>query len=137
MANLSDIRDGIAANLVTAGILAYPNARDSVVPPEAHVGPPEIVEYDYTAGRGVDRWLVPVRLYVSKAEEDTAQDDLDEYIDGSGGLSVKAAIEADATLGSMSPVPLGVRVLTASKYGEYPVGGSKYLGVEFLVEVIV
>ncbi|KKK86973.1 hypothetical protein LCGC14_2757870, partial [marine sediment metagenome] len=64
MANLSDIRNGIAANITAAGILCYANARDSAVCPEAHVGPPEKIEYDYTAGRGMDTWFIPVRLYV-------------------------------------------------------------------------
>jgi hypothetical protein len=135
MAAISEIRQAIADSLTNVGILTYPYARDSAVPPEAQVGPIETVEYDYTMGRGMDRWLVPVRLYVAKADEEIAQDALDDYLAGSGALSVKEAIEDETEWATLSPT--SVRVLEGGKEGEYRVGGVPLLGVEFLVEVVV
>lgn len=135
MAAVSEIRQAIADSLTAAGILAFPYARDSAVPPEAQVGPIEAVEYDYTMARGTDKWLLPVRLYVQKIEEGVSQDALDDYLAGSGALSVKQAIEAENEWTTLAPV--SVRVMIGRDEGEYRVGGVELLGVEFLVEVVV
>jgi hypothetical protein len=135
MAAISDIRQAISDSITAVGILSYPTARDASMPPEAQVGPLEGVEYDYTMARGTDRWLIPVRLYACRVEEMTGQDDLDNYLAGSGPLSIKQAVEADAEWATLAPT--SVRVMEARNEGMYRSGGVELLGVEFLVEVVV
>jgi len=130
---VSDIKAAIVTNLTAAGILAYPYARDQAVPPEAQVGMPTAIEYDTTYGRGVDRHLIPVRVYVVRADEENAQDELDEYVGTTGALSVKLIIE-DPT-GWTTVDPVAVRVMVAQEFGGYTLGGAELIGVEFLVEV--
>lgn len=132
MASIVAIRDGLAANLGTiSGLRAFSYMPDRVSVPAAIVG--EVgIDFDLTFGRGLDQFAITVRVYVSKASDRAGQDKLDGYLAGSGASSIKAAIEADKTLGGAAQT---LKVVAVTGYGVYEVGGVDYLGAEFSVVI--
>ena len=135
MALLTSIRDRLKTNLETiAGLTAYEYVPDFIDPPIALVAPLNTLNYDSTMARGADTYEIPVIVYISRIDAQTAQDEVDNYLASTGATSVKAAIESDPTLGGAA---MSVRVISASDYGEYEVTqGTSFLGVTFNVEVI-
>ena len=130
MATVGDIRQGIATRLATIpGLRTSATMLDDPRPPVAMVIP-ERVEYDLTAGRGVDRYIFIVQLMVSRADERAAQNNLDPYI--TGPTSVKTALFADPTLDGTAQTS---RVTDVRSYGQVIYGETLYLGCEFTVEV--
>jgi hypothetical protein len=71
-------------------------------------------------------------LLAGRVSERSAVPLLAGYMSGSGASSVKAAIEADVTLGGVAH---STRVLTADPR-PMTVGSVEYFGAEFNVEVI-
>jgi len=135
MATLTAIRDGLKDNLETiSGLTAYEYVPDWIEPPIALVAPLNTLNYDSTMARGSDTYEIPIVVYISRVDAQTAQDGVDAYLASSGATSVKAAIESDPTLGGAA---MSVRVISATDYGEYEVTqGTSFLGVTFNIEVI-
>ena len=135
MALLTSIRDGLKTNLETiSGLTAYEYVPDWIEPPIALVAPINSLNYDSTMARGADTYEIPIVVYISRIDAETAQDGIDAYLASTGATSVKAAIESDPTLGGAA---MSVRVVSATDYGEYEVTqGTSFLGVTFNVEVI-
>lgn len=132
--NIASIRAGLKTRLATiTGLRCYETIPDQFSPPAAIVGMPTSINFDFTFARATDRITYPVRLLVAKATDRSAQERLEQYLDGSGALSVKAAIEGDPSLGGAANV---TRVLSAQGLGVYDMGGVSYLGCDFTVEVI-
>jgi hypothetical protein len=102
---------------------------DAPRPPQAIVTPLR-VDYDLNARRGADEYQFVVTVMVGRADSRTAQNSLDDYIVGEN--SVKAAIEADRTLGGAANT---CRVTEMRNYGAIAYGDQLYLGCEFVVEV--
>ncbi len=130
MSTVSELRQGLAAQIAT-----IPNLRVSDVmvdaprPPQAVIAPLRL-DYDLNARRGADEYQFVVTLIVGRADSRTAQNSLDAFIVGEN--SVKAAIEADRTLGGKANT---CRVTEMRNYGAISVGDQLYLGCEFVVEV--
>ena len=135
MALLTSIRDGLKTNLETiSGLTAYEYVPDWIEPPIALVAPLNTLNYDSTMARGADTYEIPIVVYISRIDAETAQDGVDAYLASTGATSVKAAIESDPTLGGAA---MSVRVISASDYGEYEVTqGTSFLGVTFNIQVI-
>jgi hypothetical protein len=134
MATVSAIRQGLAERANTIpGLRAYPTVLDQMNTPCLFVFGPERIRYDSTMARGSDEFTFPLRLYVARVDEKGAQDRLDAYCSPIGDQSVKAAIEADASLGGRVDF---ADVREARNYGPYQSGQVTYLGVEFNVFVI-
>ena len=142
---LADIRAGIAANLSTLKttyrdmqILAYVPANPTL--PAIWVKPTQgaVTEYHQafeTMGNpeGQFTWSLTVQAFAAGGLSESAQILLDELLDVSGPHSVKAAIEADKTLGGASE---GLIVRRCISYQEYQrPDGTLALGAEWLVEV--
>ena len=140
MASLSALRAGIATRLQTiSGLRVLSYVGGDIVPPAAVVIPGVrgrknslLVDYDATMGRGSDDWQFTVLLMVANKVERVSQVALDAYCDGSGSSSVKAAIEADGTLGGIASF---TNVRGVRDYGIVSYGGQQYVGAEFMVEV--
>jgi len=99
MSQVGDVRDGLVTALDTiAGLNVAKWIGQSIRTPMAVVGWPQ-VDYDQAMGRGLDTWTVPVQIFVGLADNRSAVATLETYMDGAGATSVKAAIEADPTLG--------------------------------------
>jgi hypothetical protein len=134
MPSVTAIREAIANQLkLITSLNVYAKVADSVIPPAAYVGQPEIVEYDQTFRATNLRFQIPVKIVTGSVQEDAAQDLLDSYVAYEGASSVPLAIALDA---SLSGTVQTSRVVSARNYGVYEIGGVPYLGVEFLIEVI-
>jgi hypothetical protein len=134
MAQLTNIRTEIKNNLANINtLMVYDYVPDSIEPPTAIVGVVQEIDYDQSMQRGVDKYVIPVYLYVSRVDAQDAQSTIDGYLVSSGANSIKAQIESDTTLNGEAN---SVRVVSASNYGVYDINNIAYLGVEFLVEVI-
>lgn len=127
---LADVMDALGAALDTiAGLRATPYYADSVTPPAAVVAWPDSYDYDQTMQRGSDSVSFPVVCVVGRADARTTRDQLSEYANGSGALSVKAAIEDYVT-----DVWDSARV-TKAEFGSVSIAGTSYLSATFIVEI--
>jgi hypothetical protein len=134
MADISAIASGLAAALaVIPKLRTQPEILDTVPVPCAVIGPPTSIEYDEAMARGADVYTFTIRVLVARASERSAQRALSGYASGSGATSIKAAVEADPTLGGAAQT---VRVASANGIGVYAYGDVDYLGLEFTTEVV-
>ena len=130
MSKLSDLRDGLADRMSTIrGLRTSATVPDAPRPPVAVVMPDRVV-YDLNARRGADTFLFTVILLVGRADDRAAQNNLDAYIVGDS--SIKAAIEADRTLGGVANT---CRVTEMNNYASMIIGETVYLAAQFAVEV--
>ncbi len=131
---LQAIREGIAANLETLnGVQQSAYLLANPTPPAAEVQPGEI-EYDLAMGRGLDRWNLTVRVFVGFTSDKGAQIRLDKMLAPSGVDSVKAAIEAEPTLGGACD---DLHVKRCTGYRLYNrAGQAAVLGAEWEIEVL-
>jgi len=132
MATLGEIRTGLAARLATiAGLRASATLPDQINPPVAVVRP-VVVNYDLNANNGLTQYTMVVTVVVSRADGRSAQNALDAYIAPTGSTSVKAAIEADRTLGGKVQT---CRVTSVTNYQLDDTLEVPFLAVDFTVEV--
>ena len=132
--SLGDLREGIATVLQTIpGLQASAKILTNPTLPVAYVVPGEI-NYHQTMQSGHTDWNLMVELQVGTVSDIAAQEKLDAFISESGEQSVKAAIEADPTLGGLAQdlIVQGVR-----DYGLFArAQGDAVLGARVLVFVI-
>lgn len=132
--NLNAVMDGLGVRLATiTGLRVYDYPADTVNPPAAVVGLPTEIPYDSSKARGFDRAVLPVFVIVGSAFSRAARDALGPYLAGSGHQSIKAAIEADRSLGGACST-LGVSIARTDGSG-ITVNGVRYTGAIFDVEV--
>ncbi len=102
---MAQIRTALAAALETA--LPTTDGQTSDIqlenpsPPTLQVVGVEEVQYDEAMARGLDEFTLVVQGIAGTPFDRTAQTLLDTWKTGFGGTSVKAAIEADLTLGGI------------------------------------
>lgn len=134
MASVTELRRGLRDRLQTIpGLHAYATAPGQINVPAAVVTPAQdLLEFDATMGRGSDEFRLLVTVYAARADDELGQDTLDAFLEGSGASSVKAAVEAESSLGGVCDFAV---VSRARNYGEYEYAGISYFGVELVVEV--
>lgn len=88
--------------------------------------------FDYTLNRGFDSATCSILVIVGRMSESAAQDRLDAYLASSGASSVKAAVEADKTLGGAVQT---LRVTQATS-GMITVANIDYLSYRYEVTLI-
>jgi hypothetical protein len=134
MANITQLRSGIATNLARIPGLRTANyAPDLINPPIAIVEPDATpVSFDIAMNRGLDLYRFTVTIIVQRMDERSGQNALDVYCAGSGDYSVKQAIEWDRTLSGYAN---DCRVTEISLYGSISVNENQYLAAEFSVVV--
>jgi hypothetical protein len=130
MALVSELRDGLKANLATiTGLRTADTVPDNPNPPIAIVIP-QSVAFDDAFGRGMQTYSFAVLVIVNRVSERTAQNSLDAYIASTGSSSIKLAIESDKSLNGKA---FDVRVTEVRNYGDILVGEINYLSAEFAV----
>lgn len=130
MANISDLREGIATNLSTIeGLRTSATMPDNPSPPIAVVSLSDI-DYDQAFGKGLTIYNFDVTVIVSRADARNAQEYLDTYCSSTGPNSVKLAIESDRTLDGKA---FDLRVAQLRSYGSLTVNDTTYLAAEFTV----
>jgi hypothetical protein len=128
MATIAQMRDGIAANLMTiTGLRTTTTIPDNPQPPVAIIQP-NTINYDRTFARGLDEYNFVVTVIVGRASERQAQRLLDLFCAGSGSSSVKTAIESNRTLTGLIQ---DLRVSAMRNYGTIAIGEVTYLAAEF------
>jgi hypothetical protein len=119
-ASLTAIRAGLAANL--SGIAGVENVSPYVLsnptPPVIWVrpAPDELITYHGAMRNGLELWHLVVEAYVGVGSDVGAQMLLDTLVESTGASSVKAALEADKTLGGAAA---DLKVDDAHGYAEY------------------
>lgn len=133
MTVLAGIRAGLKTRLATITVLnTYEKAPGTVTLPAAFPIPVPPIEYDETMDSDVTDYNFRIILLLQLSTLVYAQEDLDPYLDPSGSLSIRAAINGDGTLGGAAH---WTRLARCSRYGEIEHNGIKYFGAEFPVEV--
>jgi hypothetical protein len=133
MTDINAMSEAIALQLSNIeGLRTQAQIRDMVAVPVAIIGPPTSIDYDATMRNGSNRYEFGVRVLVGRVEERSAQVYLAEYAAPTGPRSIKAAIEADPSLGGTA---MTTRVTSANGIGSYDYGDVSYLGMDFSVEV--
>lgn len=133
MATLTQIRDGLAANLAgISGLQVAKYVLSNPTPPVAEFLPAAI-DYDKTMQRGSDQWTITIRVLVGNVSDIGAQKRLDTFLAPSGAGSIKAQVQSDRTLGGTVDT---LRVTRCSGYRAYDrPGGATLLGAEWTVEI--
>jgi hypothetical protein len=127
-AKVSEIAAGIATRLATiSGLRTVTFQPDQLNPPVAFPVLDEITYHGAFGGGDVEtEWTVTA--VTGRWTERTSYAALDAYLDFSGSSSLRAALEADATLGgvvSTSVVASGTKVVSIVQ------GEAEFLAVEF------
>ena len=129
---VTQIKEGLQTRLATiSGLRAYAQQPDNVNAPFAWPML-ESITYNGAMGGGLITHIFNVSVVVGRAAERSAQNALDGYLSYSGASSVRAAIEADRTLGG---VVQNLIVETASNISTLDANDATYLMVDFRVVV--
>jgi hypothetical protein len=127
----SEVRDGLKTALQNiAGLRVYDTIPENPQPPAAIVGQLDM-NFDINNARGLDLATVEVYLLVQRMDVRSGQNKLDGFLAGSGDNSVKAAIEADKTLGGVCNT---LRVLSAES-GQYESAGIMLLSYRYRISI--
>jgi hypothetical protein len=138
MADLTAIRAGIAANIkavfpestCTGYLLQSPNSPAFEVEFAGKT-------YDLAMGRGIDEWKFTIRGLASSAIlDEQAQKKLDEWLDSTGATSLKAAVEADKTLGGSVSHSQIVSVGPVRQFSPISSPGTTYYGAEWVLMAV-
>ena len=125
--SITDIRDGIAANLATiTGLRTSAELPDQPNPPIAVVQLNNVT-YDQAFQNGLVLYNFTITVIVGKVAERLAQQRLNAYAStGAGG--VKAALQSDKTLGGYA---FDVKLQEMTNIGAITLGEQQYLAAEF------
>lgn len=133
MASISELRDGIAANLATiSGLRVSATIPDNPNPPIAIVQLTR-VQYHQDFKRGMTEYNFSVQVVVGKVDERSAQTNLDAYCSSTGSSSIILAVESDRSLGGKA---FDAIVTEVSNYGSVTISDIIYLAAEFNVRVL-
>jgi hypothetical protein len=130
------VQEGLAAaGRAIAGLQCLPALTDAIDPPT--LAPSELeFQYNLTfqgGGVALTEAMYTVGLFVSRGDTDEGRSLLVDYLAPSGASSVKAALEADRTLGGAAKTLIVERVRGA--YRIYTIGATDLLGA--LIDVRV
>lgn len=139
MATLNEIVVALGAAIADiGGIQSKGYMLANPTPPYAQVlvgGDAGDLEYDHAMGGGLDWCPCTVQVFSGAPTDQTAQIKLLEYIDPTGPRSVKAALEADKTLGGLVQ---DLRVTRCTGYRQYAAPEKPpMLGATFYVDVLI
>jgi hypothetical protein len=131
-ATISQINAALATKLSTiTGLKGYDYEPDTVYPPIAF---PSITSIDYhrAMAGGLIIYDITIRVVVGRVNERVAQDALDTYASYSGAGSVRAALEADTTLGGVVDTLI---VRTSASVASTAIGEQDFLSLDFQIQV--
>jgi len=132
VADIATVFAGLAAQLETIpGLRVREELPGTIQPPTAVLSLEELT-YDTTMERGSDDLEVHVHVFTSVSSERAGQRALWTYLAGSGPKSVKAAVEADPTLGGAA---MFAEVAFVGDVGLAKIGDISYYAAKFVVRV--
>ncbi len=129
--NITDIRDGLEANLETiTGLRGYSEIPDNPSIPAAIVNL-DSVNYHQAFKNGLIELNFTITVIVGRFSARSSQQKLNDFADNSGDSSIRAAIESDRTLGGNA---FDCVVQTMSGISNIDLNdGNNYLATEFSV----
>ena len=132
--DVSQVRRQMATQMsVISDVQVNPYALAQPTPPGIQILPPSVA-YDTTMHRGIDEWTFIVQGFVAVTTDIGSQALLDDMCAPTGFDSVKAALEADTSLGGLVD-DLRVQNQSPGRIVDTPGGGSPMLLVEWQVQV--
>lgn len=134
MAEIAAVFEGLAARLETIEHLRVREELPGTIQPPTAVLSLEELTYDVAMARGSDDLEVHVHLFTSATSERAGQRALWAYLAGFGPKSVKAAVEADPTLGGAA---MFAEVASVGDVGIAKIGDVPYYAARFVVNVAV
>ncbi len=129
--NLADVMTELGQALET-----IPDLRVSDHPPDrarvpmAIVSYPDGIDFHTTKGRGQDRMEIPVVVLVGRTVDRATRDNLADYANGSGSLSVVEALEGH-TYTALNEIHV-----PSVEFDVYDLADVEYLAAIFTVQVI-
>lgn len=130
--NLSDIRRGLVGQLaLVRGLRVSEHVPEQINPPAAIITRAE-VDYTQNMSGGLTEWSMQVQLVAGRMADQQSQRQIDDWLSYDGEYSVRAAIEADRTLGGNCQTS---RVVSADALSSIQIGDSEYIGVTIAVTV--
>jgi hypothetical protein len=137
VADLADIRAGIAANLSAsfsdAQITGYNLA--NALAPAFEVELDRIV-YDGGMSRGLDEWFFTIRGFATSGTDKASQMRLDPWLTSTGAQSVKTALESDRTLGGTVADSHVTQVGRVQVFSPVASPGTNFYGAEWTLRVL-
>jgi len=134
VADIETVFAGLGARLETIPNLRVREELPGTIQPPTAVLSVEELTYDTAMARGSDDLEVHVHVFTGAASERAGQRALWKYLAGSGDQSIKAAVEADPTLGG---AVMFAEVASVSDVGIARVGDVPYYAARFVVNVAV
>jgi hypothetical protein len=132
-ATISQVKDGLKTAINTvSGLRAFDYQPDQVNPPFAWPTLDTITYHQTGMNNGGVVMNFTITLVVNRAAERVAQDQLDQYMSWDGAKSLRAAIEADRTLGGVCD---DLIVTNAENLTNIDANDTLYLAVDFKVTV--
>lgn len=132
MANISELRNGIATNLATISGLRTSSSVPELVNPPIAIIIPENVSYHRAFNNALSEYTFTVTVIVGRQDARTSQASLDNYASATGTQSIRRAIESDKTLGGKA---FDTVVTEMRDYGATSIGETTYLMAAFAVAV--
>lgn len=133
MADIQQLRTALATNLATiTGLRTSVDIPDNPNPPIAVVQLMR-VEYHQDMRNGMSEYTFGVQVIVGRADDRSAQRNLDAYCSSDSASSVRGAIESNRTL---SGYAYDCVVTEMSSYGSVLINDTTYLAAEFAVRVL-
>lgn len=133
MASITELREGLAANLATIpGLRTAATIPDNPNPPIAIVQLSR-VQYHQDFKRGLTEYNFAVQVVVGRVDERSAQQRLDLYCSSTGDYAIGLAVESDRTLGGKA---FDCIVTEMTNYGSVLISDVTYLAAEFNVRVL-
>lgn len=133
MASITELREGLAANLATIpGLRTAATIPDNPNPPIAIVQLNR-VQYHQDFKRGMTEYNFAVQVVVGRVDERSAQQRLDLYCSSTGDYAIGLAVESDRTLGGKA---FDCIVTEMTNYGSVLISDVTYLAAEFNVRVL-
>ncbi len=127
---MADVMDEVGDLLDTiADLRVFRWATGDAYPPAAIVGYPEVINYDQTYVRGMDRYTLTVYVVVGRPTDRSTRDAIAQYADGSGAASVKAALEVEPH------VAFDTLRVTSVTFDVITLGGTDYLAALFELDI--
>jgi hypothetical protein len=132
MANISELRSGIATNLSTiSGLRVTDTIPDQINPPQAILSLSS-VNFQQAMKRGLTLYTFTLTVLVARQSERSGQAKLDTYVQSTGANSIRNAVEIDRTLGG---VAFDCTCSQVTSYGVTSIGEINYISGEF--EILV
>lgn len=103
MASLKAIRAAAKTTIETRipSLTGYPTVPEAAQVP-SFVIEPVLADFLVAMGRGTDTWNFDLHVLVASADAGIGQDELDDYVTGAGGKSIRQVVFNNRTLGLAS-----------------------------------